>query len=57
MAVAGRSAHRIARDIGVSEDAVRRLVDRMPDHGYRRCPICGGMILPPCVACHLRTTR
>ena len=54
LAVMGRCVKQIHRQTGISETAIVRILGRMPDMGYRRCPGCGAMARLPCIACAIR---
>lgn len=48
----------IARGERLDYDAMRRVRERRevpsPDGPRRRCPTCGALVYPPCVACRVR---
>ncbi len=67
------SQRKIARRVGVSRGTVNAIArGKRPDHGARRqgeddgvawegpparCPICGGLVRMPCLACRIRAMQ
>ncbi len=54
----GYTQHRVAAELGISRDTVRRHDDSRPTGrcSKRRCPTCGALIvIKPCLACSSRS--